>query len=414
MKAKPALSLVRETESRNSSFGHLPYGYHTIEQDDIDAVTAALKGYLLASGPRVEAFEDEFRTFVGAESAIACSNGTAGLELALLSLNLKPGEICVVPPISFLSTATSVLLTGGEVIFCDVDPQSGLMDPAALQEIVNKTRNIRAIIPVHLGGRICAIDKIDEIGGDSGAVTIEDCCHALGSVDHHGNAIGGSERSYASVFSFHPVKMITAGEGGMVTTSSQELGDRIRRLRSHGVTKDSLEFTESGSFDSVGTANPWSYEQRELGQNFRMSEVQAALGLSQLKKLLRFVDRRAEIANAYTSMLAPYKEYITPVLDNQARKVGRHLYSVNIEFQRLGRRRSEVMRGLHSKNIGSQVHYIPIYRQPVFKRKYGEMRLPGAEQYYERTLSLPLFPLMTDWDAERVVTALLQELGLEG
>jgi UDP-4-amino-4,6-dideoxy-N-acetyl-beta-L-altrosamine transaminase len=393
----------------------LPYGRHTIEEDDIAAVVAAMRSELLAQGPRVAAFEAALAERVGAAHAVACSSGTAALHLALAGLSLRPGDVCVVPPLTFLSTATAALFCGAEVLFCDVDPDNGLMTLHALDQALRRARElgmrVKAVLPVHLAGRLCDTAALAERAAEAGAVVVEDACHALGSRDARGNFAGGCADSAAAAFSFHPVKTIAAGEGGMVTLNDAETAERLRRLRNHGVTRERARMGEAGSFGDDGAPNPWSYEQLELGFNYRMNEMEAALGLSQLGKLDRFVARRASLAARYDRLLAPFSPLVRSVPTPEGQAPSLHLYTVLIDFEAAGLDRAEVMNALVARGVGVQVHYIPLYRQPFFRARYGEMRMPGAERYYRRVLALPLFPAMSDTHVDQVVLALAEVLG---
>jgi dTDP-4-amino-4,6-dideoxygalactose transaminase len=242
-------------------------------------------------------------------------------------------------------------------------------------------------------------------------VVVEDACHALGSLDEQGAAAGGCAWSDAAVFSFHPVKTIATGEGGMTTLNDPDRDARMRRLRNHGVTRDAELMTEPGSFTPDGEANPWAYEQLELGFNYRMNEMQAALGLSQLGKLDRFVGRRRALAARYDRLLARFDGRVRPVASPPGQRFSPHLYTVLIDFEALGLDRAVLMRALVASGIGTQVHYIPLYRQPFFRARYGQARLPGAEAYYARCLALPLFPAMADTHVDQVVLALAEALG---
>ena len=392
----------------------LPYGRHTIEEDDIAAVVAAMRSELLAQGPRVAAFEAALAERVGARHAVACSSGTAALHLALAGLSLKPGDVCVVPPVTFLSTATAALFCGAEVLFCDVDPTTGLMTPHALDQALRRAKDlgmrVRAVTPVHLAGRLCDTAALAEVASSVGAVVVEDACHALGSRDAAGGFAGGCADSVASAFSFHPVKTIAAGEGGMVTLNDGEMAERLRRLRNHGVTREAARMGEAGSFAENGAPNPWSYEQLELGFNYRMNEMEAALGLSQLGKLERFVARRAALAARYDRLLAPLAPLVRSVPTPEGQAPSLHLYTVLIDFEAAGMDRAEVMNALVARGVGVQVHYIPLYRQPFFRARYGEMRMPGTERYYRHVLALPLFPAMSDSHVDQVVLALAEVL----
>jgi UDP-4-amino-4,6-dideoxy-N-acetyl-beta-L-altrosamine transaminase len=384
----------------------LPYGLHLIEEDDVAAVTAALTSGLLAQGPRAQAFETALAGRVGAAHAVATSCGTAALHLALLALDVGPGDLVLVPSITFLSTATAARMCGAEVVFADVDPLTGLMTPETfLEAIAAAPGPVKVALPVHLGGRMADMVRISAIARDAGVTLVEDCAHALGS-RRHGEAAGGCARSAASCFSFHPVKTIACGEGGAVTTNDPDMAARIGRLRNHGVTRDeALMVDPELSLDEDGRRHPWGYEQLELGFNYRMTDIEAALGLSQLGKLDRFVARRAELAADYDRMLEPLAPWVRPVQAAVDEAPSLHLYQVLVDFPAIDKTRDQVMRSLVAQGIGTQVHYIPIYRQPYFKGRYGPVRLPGAEAFYASVLALPLYPAMADGDVERVLRA---------
>ena len=387
----------------------LPYGRQWIEDDDIAAVVDVLRSDWLAHGPRVAEFERAFAEAVGAKEAVACSSGTAALHLALAGLDVGPGDLCIVPAITFLSTATAALMCGAEVRFADVDPDTGLMTPDTLAKAIGGDR-VKAVLPVHLGGRIAETVELALVARAAGAVVVEDACHAVGGIDGSGSAVGSCHASEAACFSFHPVKTLAAGEGGMVTLNDPELAARLRRFRNHGVTHDPAMMTERGSRDAEGMRNPWSYEQVELGFNYRMDEMSAALGLSQLAKLGRFVDRRTCLANLYDKALAPLAPVVRPVARRQGEAL--HLYQVLIDFEATATDRATLIRGMAEHGVQTQVHYIPLYRQPVLKARCGATSLPGAEAFYARVLALPLFPAMGDGDVGRVVAALASALGL--
>jgi UDP-4-amino-4,6-dideoxy-N-acetyl-beta-L-altrosamine transaminase len=386
----------------------LPYGRQLIDEADIAAVVEVLRGERLAHGPKTGEFERAIAAAVGSRTAAAASSGTAALHVALKALDIGPGDLCIVPAITFLATATAALLCGADVAFADVDSQTGLMTSQSLAEALARAgRKAKAVLPVHLGGRICDMDAIAGVAELAGALVVEDACHALGGTDSRGRPVGGCARSTAAAFSFHPVKTIAAGEGGMVTTNDDALAERMRRLVNHGVTHDEALLTDPGlSLDRDGARNPWSYEQIELGFNYRMNELEAALGLSQLAKLERFVRRRQTLASLYDLALAPLAPALTPVPRDQGARLSLHLYQVLIDFEGLGLSRAEVMHRLSGQGIASQVHYIPVYRQPVFRARYGDQSLPGAEAFYARVLALPLFPAMRDEDVSRVATVL--------
>jgi len=369
--------------------GFLPYGRQTIDEADIAAVVEALKADFLTTGPRVEAFEAALARAVGAPHAVVCSNATAALHLAMASLDVGPGDVCVVPSMTFLATANCVRFQGAEVVFADVDPDTGLITQDTLHAAMDRApRRPSAILPVHLAGRVADMPALAEIAGD--IPIVEDACHALGS-----ESAGACVHSAMACFSFHPVKMIASGEGGAVTTRSDELAQRLRRLRSHGMVRP-----EGG--------DPWWYEQQELGWNYRLPDILCALGHSQLSKLDTFAARRRDLAARYDALLAP----LAPLLRVTPRegKLGLHLYVALIDFEAARVSRRTVVERLAARGIGSQVHYIPVHRQPYYTERYGHLDLPGAVAWYARCLSLPLFPAMTDEDPARVVEALIEAL----
>ncbi|MFZ5670233.1 MAG: UDP-4-amino-4,6-dideoxy-N-acetyl-beta-L-altrosamine transaminase [Pseudomonadota bacterium] len=383
--------------------GALPYGRQTIEDDDVAAVAAALRAEFLTTGPTVAAFEDAFREIVGARHAVACSNGTAALHLAMLAARIGPGDVCVVPSVTFLATANCAAYVGADVVFADVDPESGLMTPRTLAEALARTggRPVRAVLPVHLRGEVCDLPALADLAAAAGAVLVEDAPHALGSTLRVGNRVervGDCARSAMATFSFHPVKTIATGEGGMVTTNDDALAERLRRLRSHGMAR-------------CADADPWRYEMVEPGFNYRLPDVLCALGISQLAKLPRFVARRRALAAAYARALAPLAPIVRPAARPEHSDPVLHLLTVLIDFEAAGRTRRQVMEALAARGIGTQVHYIPVHTQPYWRSRNGDLTLPGAEAWYDRCLTLPLYPAMADADVERVVQALAEVLG---
>jgi UDP-4-amino-4,6-dideoxy-N-acetyl-beta-L-altrosamine transaminase len=382
----------------------LPYGRQTIDDDDVAAVAAALRSDFLTTGPLVGAFETAFAAATGARHAIACNSGTAALHLAALALDLREGDVAIVPAVTFLSTANVVRMTGAEVVFADVDPWSGLLTPESLEAACAAAKpdaKLRATFPVHLNGQVCDMRGLAEVAKRRNLQLVEDACHALGV-----EGIGATKHSAIACFSTHPVKAIATGEGGVVTTADAKLAARMRRLCSHGMTRDATAFENRAlAFDKDGQPNPWYYEMVEIGWNYRMPDVLCALGISQLRKLDKFAARRREIAALYERLLPRLAPAIRPVAPANVVH-GWHLYAIHVDFRALGTTRARVMRALREEGIGTQVHYIPLHRQPYYSRRYGEISLPGAEAYYEQVLSIPMFPSMSDGDVERVVSAL--------
>jgi UDP-4-amino-4,6-dideoxy-N-acetyl-beta-L-altrosamine transaminase len=387
---------------------HLPYGRQTIEDDDIAAVNAALKSDFLTGGPLVNQYEAAFAAAVGAKHAVACNSGTAALHLAILGLDIMPCDIVIVPTLTFLATANVVRMAGAEVVFADVDPNTGLLTAETFEAAIATKKNngrVRAAIPVHLNGQICDLRILEQIANKHQIALVEDACHALGERN-----VGATEHSVAACFSTHPVKAIATGEGGVVTTAEENFAARLRQLRSHGMTRTPSNFKNTDLAFSNGTPNPWYYEMQEIGWNYRLPDVLCALGISQLRKLDRFATRRREIAALYERLLMPLASAIRPVSGANAVH-GWHLYAVRIDFQSLGIKRAHFMKALREEGIGTQVHYIPVHKQPYYRQLYGEISLPGADAYYQGCLSLPLFPSMSDEDVERVVSALSRIAG---
>ena len=394
----------------------LPYGRQVIEQDDIDAVCGALRGDYLTTGPTIPRFEAALARTVHAKQAVVCANGTAALYMAAHALGLGPGTKVIVPSITFLATASAPHLNGAEIVFADVDPDSGLMLPEDLAEAIDRSGGADAVFNVHLNGQCGRLEEIAQVARTRGLRILDDCCHALGTSyvakDGSQSAIGENAFCDASVFSFHPVKTVTLGEGGAVTTNDAAFAAALRRTRNHGMTRESGEFANiEEAFDS-GRANPWYYELVEPGFNWRATDIQCALGLTQLAKLDRFAARRRSLAAAYDELLAPYAPRLKPVMRHRNCLPTWHLYAVLIDFASFGLTRAGVMRDLADQGIGSQVHYFPVHRQRYYAERYGIANLPGADRYYARALSLPFFASMTVDDVERVVQALARTLSL--
>ncbi|WP_422368141.1 UDP-4-amino-4,6-dideoxy-N-acetyl-beta-L-altrosamine transaminase [Pelagibius sp.] len=398
----------------------LPYGRQIIEEDDIAAVVEVLRSDWLTTGPAVLAFEKSLCEVVQAKHAIACSNGTAALHLAALVLNLEPGDKVVVPSITFLATANAVRLAGGEVVFADCDPDSGLMEASQLQAALDRAaasggNPVKAVFPVHLNGQCADLDAIAAVAKDHNLTIVDDAAHAIGS--HYNTAsdsrpIGDGRIVALTTFSFHPVKTIAMGEGGAVTTNDDHLAERLRSLRSHGMERAAAKMQNKAmAVDTDGMPNPWYYEMPAIGLNYRVTDIQCALGLSQLKKLGRFVARRRQLADRYVAQLQQFTPCVKPLKRLESCQPAWHVFPVLIDFDALGISRRTVMEALRQRGIGSQVHYIPVHRQPYYQERYGDVSFPGAERYYARALSLPLFAGMEESDVDRVVSALAQVLG---
>ncbi|HKX09236.1 MAG TPA: UDP-4-amino-4,6-dideoxy-N-acetyl-beta-L-altrosamine transaminase [Stellaceae bacterium] len=392
----------------------LPYGRHAIDEDDIAAVRSVLCGDWLTTGPAVRRFETALAERTGAAHAVSCANGTAALHLACLALDLKAGECVIVPAITFSATANAARLCGADVVFADVDPDTGLMEAphltAALADAERRGWKPRIVLPVHLAGQCADMAAIAKVARAHGLAIVEDACHAIGTVESHKDGsevpVGACAHSDMTVFSFHPVKTIAAGEGGAVTTENAELAERLRRLRGHGIVRDETLFEDRVEAFEQAVVNPWYYEMIELGLNYRLSDINCALALSQMQKLDRFVVIRRALAALYDASLARF----APILERTRRSAdclpAWHLYTVLIDFEAAGITRGQLMRDLETDGIRTQVHYIPVPRQPYYRKLYGDVVLPGADAYYRRTLSLPLYVGMTGRDVERVTGSL--------
>lgn len=380
----------------------LPYGRHAIDEADIEAVVAVLRSDFLTTGPAISVLERAFAAQVGAEHAVACANGTAALHLAMMALELKPGDAVIVPTITFLATANCARYCDGDVIFADVDPDTGLMTPATLREAITRASGmkVKAVLPVHLGGAECDMAGIAAIARDIGAVVVEDACHALGT---HANTRRTGDCAYSAmtVFSLHAVKTVAAGEGGVITTNDPALAKRLAMLRNHGAMREPMGFVDPGfSRDDHGAPLPWAYEMQALGYNYRLSDIHAALATTQLAKLPAFAARR----QALSALYGPALKALSIGFVDMAPGTCPHLFIALPDFSRTPR--AEVMARMKSDGVGTQVHYMPVHRQPYYKALYGMADLPGADTYYNRCLSLPLFATMTDRDVSRVVEAL--------
>lgn len=402
----------------------LPYGRQTVDDADIAAVTAVLRGDWLTQGPVVTAFERTLSSHVGAAEAVACANGTAALRLAYAALGIGAGDAVIVPSNTFLATASAAHHAGAEVAFADVDPITGLMGVEHAQAALTRARAAgwrpRVVAPVHYAGQTAAMAALGRWARDENLTVVEDACHAVGAVDRDGSVeipVGACAHSVLTVFSFHPVKTIAAGEGGAVTGQDPVLMERVRRLCNHGIRRAGQEGTAMfanpvEAYDQNNQPNPWYYEMEEPGFNHRLSDIHAALALSQLGRIAAFIERRAALMARYADRLASLSPLVKAPVTVPWCRPAWHLCAVRIDFATARRSRARVMTALRAQAIGSQVHYIPVHRQPYWQRRYGSLSLPGAEQHYAQTLSLPLYPSMTDDDVDRVIGAL--EVALMG
>ena len=372
----------------------IPYGRHDITDEDIQAVINVLKSDFLTQGPSIKQFEDAFAKYVGAKFAIAVSNGTAALHLNAIALNIKPGDKVITTPITFVASANCVRYCGGEVVFADIDPETYLLDINKVREILENDINkeIKGIIPVNFAGRVVDMEAYRAMADEFNCWIIEDACHSPGGYFNNMayEKIMSGSGTYAdlSIFSFHPVKHIAAGEGGMITTNDESLYKKILNLRTHGIQQDSAKKIENHGI--------WYYEMQELGYNYRLTDFQAALGLSQLRRADEGLLRRKEIAKKYESAFKnlSFIKHQSGFIDGHAY----HLYIIEVQ------RREELFNFLREKNIFVQIHYIPAHLMPYYKQfgwKYGDF--PHAENYYKGCLSLPIYPSLLDIEQDFVI-----------
>jgi UDP-4-amino-4,6-dideoxy-N-acetyl-beta-L-altrosamine transaminase len=372
----------------------IPYGRQTIDEDDVAAVAEVLRSDFLTTGPKIDEFERTVADYVGAKYAVSIANDTAALHAACHAAGIGPGDEVITTPITFAASSNCILYCGGTPVFADIDPHTYDIDPEDIKRKI--TSRTKAIIPVHLAGQPCDMDAIHEIAKEYGLIVIEDAAHALGA-DYHGKKIGAL--SDMTTFSFHPVKPITTGEGGMITTNDEELYHKLLMFRSHGITHSMDEMTR---YDGA-----WFYQQMDLGYNYRMTDIQAALGCSQMKKLDKFIARRREIAKRYDEAFAGSLNIVTPYQPENI-GIGWHLYIIQVT----GCDRRVVFDKLREQGIGVNVHYIPVYLHPYYQEHgFGEVHCPVAEEVYSHIISLPIFPRLTDEEQDEVIEKVQAAVG---
>jgi UDP-4-amino-4,6-dideoxy-N-acetyl-beta-L-altrosamine transaminase len=381
-----------------------PYARQAITRDDVAAVAAAVESPLLTQGSVLESFEAALAACLGARHAVVCSSGTAALHLAYMALELGPTRGLVTTPITFLATANAARMCEAPVAFADVDPATGNMGAEAARRAIEAAPfPVVALAPVHLGGRACDMLALKALADEHGCALVEDACHAPLAAYRDGNAgrylVGACAHSDIAVFSFHAIKHVAMGEGGALVTNRDDIAHRARLFRNHGMTRDAAEWQSAPEPDA-----PWYYEMHEFGWNYRATELQCALGLSQLARLPAAIDRRREIATRYDERLGNLRHLATPAPRAYEDEHVWHLYAVAIDFAALGRTRGEVMRALADRGVGTQVHYIPVNRQPYYAES-GARPLPGADAYYAKTLSLPMYVGLENHDIDEIADA---------
>lgn len=382
--------------------GFIPYGKHWVIEEDIKAVGEVLRSNFLVQGPCVLKFEKAICKYTGAKYCVAVSSGTAALHLAVLALEIPEKNEGITTPNTFLASSNALIYTGLTPVFADIDSRTFCIDP---KEITKKiTKKTKVIIPVDFAGQPADMREISKLAKEKNIFVIEDAAHAFGSRYADGSYVGSCKYSDLTTFSFHPVKTVTTGEGGAITTNSKKLYEKLIMLRSHGTTKEPDKLKKN--------PGPWYYEMQSLGFNYRLSDFGAALGLSQLKRLNFFIKRRRQIVERYNKAFKNLENFTTP-FEKKGVKSAFHLYVALIDFKKLSKTRKQVMEQLKGKGVGTQVHYIPVYQQPYyrehFNQKSGELEV--CEEYYEKCLSMPLYPKMTDGEVDQVIRAVQAVIG---
>lgn len=383
----------------------IPYGRQDITQADIDAVLTVLQSDFLTQGPMVPSFEQGVALHVGAKHALAVSSATSALHIACLALGLGPGDLLWTSPITFVASANCGLYCGANVDFVDIDPRTYNLCPEALalklEEAERNGKLPKVVVPVHLCGQPCDMEAIHALSKRYGFSIIEDASHAIGG-KYQGKFIGNCRYSDITVFSFHPVKIITTAEGGMALTNDVQLAERMALLRSHGITREASKMTHESD-------GPWYYQQVDLGFNYRMTELQAALGLSQLERLDDYVARRHELARRYNQLLSDLP--VTLPWQHLDSYSGLHLYVIRLQLNKLDVCHRQVFESLREQGIGVNLHYIPVHTQPYYQRMgFIAGDFPEAEAYYREAISLPMFQTLTEQQQDVVVLALRKAL----
>lgn len=369
----------------------IPYGRQWIDEDDINAVVETLRSSYLTTGPKIKEFEDKLAQYTGVKYAVGISNGTAALHAACFAAGIKEGHEVITSPITFAASANCVLYMGAKPVFADIDPKTYNIDPEDIKKKI--TKKTKAIIPVHFTGQPCDMDEILKIAREYNLMVIEDGAHALGA-EYKGRPVGGI--GDMTTFSFHPVKHITTGEGGAITTNDEALYKKLLLFRTHGITRDSNEL--------IDNEGPWYYEQQDLGYNYRITDIQAALGVSQLNKSDKFLNLRREYVNLYNEGFKYINEIETPYQLKETSSSW-HLYIIKLKLEKLKAGRREIFDELVKRKIGANVHYIPVYYHPFYKKLgYKKGLCPNAEDLYERIITLPLFPKMNKQEIEYVIS----------
>jgi len=394
----------------------IPYGKHYVDEDDIEAVVDVLRNGMLTQGPKVSEFENKVASYVGAKYAVAVSSGTAALHLACMALELGKGDEVITSPNTFVATSNSILYVGAKPVFVDIDEQTLNIDIEKLEQVITASKNIKAIFPVHFAGLPCDMERIKQLADKHNLLIVEDAAHALGAFYNNGSRVGNCQYSDITTFSFHPVKGIAAGEGGMITTNSKQIYLQLLTLRSHGITKGNFEFPGISEADDTlvnkkealedGRLKRWYYEMQNLGYNYRVTDIQCALAVSQMGKVDLFLNRRRQIAKRYDKAFKVLAN-ITSLQVHGRNQSSHHIYVVSVDFDKIGLSRHQFMQQLSERGIGSQVHYIPVLMQPYYQTLgYKINNYPVTKKYYQNTLSIPLYYGLSDGEQKMVINTI--------
>lgn len=395
----------------------IPYGKHYLDEDDIKAVVDVLRNGALTQGPKVAEFERAISKYTGSKYAVAVSSGTAALHLACMAADISIGDELLTTPNTFVASANCAVYVGATPIFADIDPLTLNLEIAELQAKCKQSPKLKAVIPVHFAGLPCDMRRIKSIATEFNLKLIEDASHALGATYEDGSRVGNCQYSDMTVFSFHPVKGIASGEGGMITTNDEILLQRLLKLRSHGICKGNFEFPGIGALDNQlvkpesavedGELRMWYYEMQELGYNYRITDIQSALAISQMKKIDSFIERRRELVSNYDSAFQEI-DLISSTQLKGRQQSSHHIYVVQFDFNRLGITRHKLMKHLSENGIGTQVHYIPVPMQPFYEsRGYRISDYPNTYMYYQMALSIPLYYGLSDEEQGKVIDLLV-------
>jgi len=394
----------------------IPYGKHYIDESDIQSVVDVLRHGMLTQGPKVAEFENKIANYVGAKYAVAVANGTAALHLACMALEIGEGDEVITTPNTFVATSNSILYVGAKPVFVDIDKQTLNIDIDQIEKAILDSNNIKAIFPVHFAGLPCDMERIKKLADKYNLAIVEDAAHALGATYNDGSKVGNCQYSDMTILSFHPVKGIAAGEGGMVITNDKSLYHKLTLLRSHGITKGNFEFPGISKPDNLlinkdealenGELKRWYYEMQYLGYNYRITDIQCALAISQMNKIDLFLDARKSMAKYYDRAFSGTPN-ITPLQAHGRDNSSHHIYVVSIDFDKVGISRHQFMKKLAEQGVGSQVHYIPVVNQPYYQDMgYGIEQYPETEAYYQNTLSIPLYYGLSSTEQKIVISSI--------